>query len=86
MHAYLATWHKAGPSICIPQFHMQCRLMFATMQRGWDTHSIWYACCCAGLLLLQRQMLAWQLLRELTVHILAEESVVYPVVAEQVSC
>jgi hypothetical protein len=29
-------------------------------------------------------MLAWQLLREMTVHILAEEAVVYPVVAEQV--
>lgn len=39
-----------------------------------------------GLLLLQRQMLAWQLLRELTVHILAEEAVLYPVVAEQVGC
>lgn len=39
---------------------------------------------CAGLLLLQRQLLAWQLLRELTVHTLAEEEVVYPVVAEQV--
>lgn len=32
----------------------------------------------------QRQMLAWQLLREMTVHILAEEAVLYPVVAEQV--
>lgn len=39
--------------------------------------------CCRCL---QRQMLAWQLLRELTVHILAEEAVLYPVVAEQVGC
>lgn len=30
-------------------------------------------------------MLAWQLLREMTVHILAEEAVLYPVVAEQVT-
>lgn len=36
------------------------------------------------LLFMQRQLLAWQLLRELTVHILAEEAVVYPVVAEKV--
>jgi len=32
----------------------------------------------------QRQLLAWQLLRELTVHTLAEEAVMYPVVAEEV--
>jgi hypothetical protein len=36
------------------------------------------------LLLLQRQLLALQLLREMTVHILAEETVVYPVVADEV--
>jgi hemerythrin superfamily protein len=36
------------------------------------------------LLLLQRQLLALQLLREMTVHTLAEETVVYPVVAEEV--
>jgi hypothetical protein len=31
----------------------------------------------------QRQLLALQLLREMTVHTLAEETVVYPVVAEE---
>jgi hypothetical protein len=35
--------------------------------------------------LLQRQKLAWQMLREMMVHTLAEEAVLYPVVAEQVS-
>lgn len=32
----------------------------------------------------QRQLLVWQLLRELTVHTLAEEAILYPVVAEEV--
>lgn len=32
----------------------------------------------------QRQKLAWQMLREMMVHTLAEEAVLYPVVAEQV--
>jgi hemerythrin superfamily protein len=32
----------------------------------------------------QRQLLALQLLREMTVHILAEETVVYPVVADEI--
>lgn len=32
----------------------------------------------------QRQLLAYQLLRELTVHMLAEEQVVYPLIAEMV--
>lgn len=47
---------------------------------SWASHMEWKWAACV----VQRQLLAWQLLRELTVHMLAEEAVLYPVIAEQV--